>query len=61
MVVPQEARVDAVLLSDELVALPSSLSDAESAACPAEVAVVAVGGATVAADETIGVTVAEAV
>ena len=49
------------MLSDELVALPSSLSDAESAACPAEVAVVAVGGATVAADETIGVTVAEAV
>ena len=31
MVVPEEARVDAVLLSDELVALPSSLSDAESA------------------------------
>ena len=29
--VPAQARVDAVLLSDELVALPSSLSDAESA------------------------------
>ena len=39
--VPQaEARVDAVLLSDELVALPSSLSDAESAAAAAAAAAV---------------------
>ena len=64
-VVPQ--GVDAVLLSDELVALPSSLSDAESAAATVTFAaaaateadpVEAVAGVVAAAEETKGVMVA---
>ena len=66
-VVPQ--GVDAVLLSDELVALPSSLSDAESAVAAAVAFAAAaaaaeadpvedVAGVVAAAEETIGVMVA---